>query len=260
MNESEVLSIVKAGGVFDLSPLAFEGRRMTTAEAVAIFNSFNAFWQYKGEPCAERPHALLKSDKHSNGFIACKEFLKYPRICILFANEILKAIGDKFILSSKVSNLGIDVVTSSAYSAINPGWEVTRLLSQYNEKIEYIAVEKDEKGKPTIIRGGIDPEKRVLVINELMTTGTGSTWETKKAVKECNGNNPAPIIIEPAYVLVHRSKHLTLADGSYVRQVFHLDINDFDVPNGEPCPYCEKGSEAIKPKNGNNWQRLHGLA
>ncbi|MCX6746421.1 MAG: hypothetical protein NTX00_05455 [Candidatus Parcubacteria bacterium] len=260
MNETEVLKMVKAGGVFDLSPLAFEGRRMTTAEAVAIFNSFNAFWQYNGEPCAGRPHALLKSGKHSNGFIACKEFLKYPRICILFANEILKAIGDKFILSSKVSNLGIDVVTSSAYSAINPGWEVTRLLSKYNEKIEYIAVEKDDQGKPTVIRGGIDPEKKVLVINELMTTAKGSTWETKEAALKCNGDKPAPKIIVPAFVLVHRSKEMVLADGSPVVPILHFDIEDFDVPNGEECPYCKAGSEAIRPKNGNNWQRLHGLA
>ncbi|OGY41853.1 MAG: hypothetical protein A2Y67_03305 [Candidatus Buchananbacteria bacterium RBG_13_39_9] len=259
MDESEVLSRVKNGGVFDLPPRAFDDRRMTIAEAEAIFTAFNSFWQYKGNPIAEKPHALLKSGKHSNGFIACKDFLKYPQICLLFANEIVKRIRGEVILS-KISKLEIDAVVSSAYSAINLGWEVARLLSEHNEKIEYIPVEKDEKGNPTIIRGGIDPGKKVLVINELMTTGSGSTWETKEAVLKCNGDKPAPKVIEPALVLVHRSKEMVLADGSPVQPVFHFDIGDSDVPKGESCPYCDAGSEAIKPKLGNNWQRLHGLA
>lgn len=256
MNESEVLKMIKAGGVFDLSPKVFAGRMMTLAEAKAIFMHFDAFWQYKGEPCAEMPHALLKSGKHSNGFIACKDFLKYPRICLLFANEMMRVILGNFILSN-ISKLGVDVVVSSAYSAINLGWEVTRLLSEYNEKIEYIPVEKDEKGNPTIIRGGISSYKTVLVINELMTTGAGSTWETKKAVLGCNGDKPAPKIIEPVFVLVHRSKDLILTDGSLVQDVFHFDIENYEP---EKCPYCKAESEAIKPKIGNNWQRLHGFA
>jgi len=259
MNEAEVLKRIKDGRVFDVLPGAFAGRMMTIAEAVAIFNFFNAFWQYEGDPRAEKPHALLKSGKHSNGFIACKEFLKYPSICELFANEMVKVIGEKIMLASKVSKLGIDVVASSAYSAINLGWEVTRLLSKFNVEVEYLAVEKDKQDKPTIIRGGIDPGKKVLVINELMTTGSGSTWETKEAVLKCNGDKPAPKVVEFAFVLVHRSKEMVLADGSPVQPVFHFDIENFEAGPGS-CPYCDVGSEAIKPKIGNNWQRLHGLA
>jgi len=258
MNESEVISMVKEGRVFDLSPKSFEGRRMTIPEVEAIFGSFDAFWQYKGEPRPEKPHALLKSGMHSNGFIMCKAVLDYPGLCMIFAHEMYKAITEK--MSAEVLKK-IGFVASSAYSALDLGYCLSWLLSQeYNRKVKRIMAEKDDKGNPTIIRGGIDSNLIGLVINELMTTASGSTLETKVAVLKCNGDNPAPVVMDLSFVLMHRSRDLQLADGSTVVPVFHFDIENFDVPKGKPCPYCEAGSEAIKPKNGNNWQRLHGLA
>ena len=250
MMEHKVIELIKNRKVFGLNPDLFLTRFMTKEEMKAIFNFFAAFWQYEGEPCKERPHALLKAGGHSNGFISCKEVLQYPRLCVLFASEIFKLIREK------VKNPGrIDVVVSSAYSAITLGWEVARLISEtFNCEVEYIPVEKDENGNPTIIRGGIDSGKNVLIINELMTTGSGSTWETKQAVLKCNGENPAPQIIEPAFVLVHRSKDMMLTDGSAIQPIFHFDIENFKP---EECPYCKVGSEAIKPKVDDNWKRLH---
>lgn len=261
MEEREVLTRVAMRQVFKLSPLSFANRRMTPAEVEAIFYHFGAFWQYRGEPNAKKPHALLKSGKHSNGFIACKDVLKYPRMCELFANEMLKVVESK--LSPVFVRNQINAVASSAYSAINLGWEVARLLSERGEKsdvkaCEHITVEKDNKGNPTVIRGGIDPDKSVLVINELMTTGGGSTFETLQAVRQCNGQNLHPAIVTPVFVLIHRSKDLTLADGFELEPVFHFDIANFEP---EECPYCKAGSEAIKPKvgDGTNWKRLHEL-
>ena len=254
MKENEVLAMVKEGRVFDLMPSDFEGRPMTHTEVVAILTHFEAFWQYEGEPGAARPHALLKSGLHSNGFIMCKAVLEYPRLCMLLAHEMLKTI-ELEMTTEKISQ--IDCVASSAYSAISVGWCLAWLLSgKYNKKAKHVIVEKDDKGNPTAIRGGLDPSLTVLVINELMTTGTGSTWETKRAVLNCNGNNPPPKIIEPAFVLVHRSKDLVLVDGSAVQPVFHFDIENF---NPEECPHCKAGSQAIKPKIGDNWQKLHRI-
>jgi len=251
MNESEVLSKLKAGGVwevFELSLKDFENRRMTIAEVTAIFNAFDAFWQYKGEPCAVRPHAFLKSKKHSNGFIMCKAVLDYPSMCMLFAREMLKAIEAE-MTAVKINN--IDFVASSAYSAINLGWCLAWYLSEkYNKKVKHVIVEKDEDGNPTIIRGGLDSSLTGLVINELMTTIGGSTWETKEAILKCNGDKPAPAVMDLSFVLMHRSGDFHLADNSTVVPVFHFDMEDFDVEEGETCPYCEAGSEAIKPKSG----------
>ena len=254
MKEEFNLALMGRGGVFELTPDDFEGRRMTVNEVAAIFGAFDAFWQYEGKPDAAKPHALLKSEKHSNGFIMCKAVLEYPRLCMLLAHEMLKAIEEK-MTADEISQ--IDCVASSAYSAISVGWCLAWLLSEkYNKKAKHVIVEKDDKGNPTTIRGGLDPNLTVLVINELMTTGAGSTWETKEAVKKCNGDKPGPKIMDLSFVLMHRSRDFQLKDGSGVISVFHLDIANFEPSE---CPYCKAGSEAIKPKVGNNWKLLHGL-
>jgi len=253
MDPKEVINLIQSGGVFDLTPEHFEGRLMSTAEAEEIFKAFDAFWMYKGEAVAQKPHALLKSGKHSNGFIMCKAVLHYPRICHLFANEVVKLIERS--LAERISE--VDVIASSAYSAITLGWEVARLLSlKHNPRMEYVIVEKDENGNPTNIRGGIDQDKNVIVLNELMTTGSGSTWETREAVIECNTPEPSPKIFNQSFVLMHRSEDFFLADESPVVPIFHFSIGNYDP---EDCPWCKAGSKAIKPKLDNNWNILHGI-
>lgn len=252
---NEILTLVKTGRVFEITPKMLEDRPMNQEEMIAIFDYFDAFWEYEGEPCPDRPHAILKSGKHSNGFIACKNVLDYPLMSKLFAYEMFKLI-ERYEETHRV--LKVDAVAASAYSALNLGYEVTKIFTKRYPKTKFIQVEKDKFDKPTVIRGGIDPSYNVLVINELMTTPGGSTWETKEAVLKCLGDKPVPILIDPSFVLVSRSRDHQLPDGSRVLPVFHFDMTDWDVQNGEECPFCKAGSEAIKPKEGNNWNIIHG--
>ncbi len=248
-----VLSQIKSGHIWGLDVTDFNRRKMTIAEVVSFFSYFDAFWEYRGTPSDKRPHALLKSGKHSNGFINCRAVLDYPHLCMILANEMKKVIEEKYpweVLQK------IDGIASSAYSALDLGFCLAYIFSQnFNKKIKHILVEKDADGNPTIIRGGLDPNMKVLVINELMTTKAGSTWETKKAVMQCNGNEPGPGIFGRSFVLMHRSKDFELADGSEVVPVFHFGIENYEP---DDCPYCQAGSEAIKPKLDNNWRILHG--
>lgn len=248
---NKILELLKQGGVFEISPKILGNDPMTKKEMVAIFNALDAFWEYEGEPTPEKPHAILKGGKHSNGFINCNAVLRHPVLCKLFANEIVKRF---YIVYPSTK---VDVVASSAYSAINLGYEVARRLSKRFPEIEHVIVEKDSAGNPTEIRGEIEASKNVLIINELMTTDSGSTWETKKAVLDCNGkgNHPAPNLFDSSFVLVHRSKDFYLFDGTRVDDIFHFDIQDWEEKD---CPYCKAGSQAIKPKVGNNWNIIHG--
>jgi len=253
MNEQEVLALVAKGGVFDLTPADFSGRRMTLKEVIAIFGALGAFWQYQGAPQAERPHALLKSGLHSNGFINCRAVLDHPGLCMLFAEEMLKVIEEHIPVTDL---LPLGFVASSAYSALDLGFGIAWLLGQrYNPQIKRVMAEKDAAGNPTIIRGGIDQVLTGVVINELMTTASGSTWETKEAVLKCNDPKPAPTVLPYSFVLMHRSSSFALTDGSSVGAVFHFDIENYPP---EKCPYCQAGSVAIPPKKENNWEILHG--
>lgn len=246
MLESTVLNFIRRDRIFDLTPAVLIEETMTKNDVIAILNHFDAYWSYEEIPCKEKPHALLKSGKHSNGFIALKKVLNHPRMNTLFADVMAEKICEK------INAEEIDVIVSSAYSAISLGLEVTNILSRFNRKIEYLIAEKDEKGNPTIIRDGIDASKKVLIINELMTTSSGSTWETKKAVLECNGKgNSAPQIFDLSFVFIHRSKDYKLPDGTEVIPIFHFNMEDWEA---HKCPYCEAGSEAIKPKQGENWK------
>ncbi len=256
MREEQVLALVSKVDVCKLSLSDFADRQMTIREVIAIFNFFEAFWQYQGEPNPERPHAILKSGLHSNGFINCRAVLDYPSLCMLFAGEMLKVIESKFDIKDLLS---LGFVAGSAYSALDLRVCLAWLISQkYNSQIKAVMAEKDETGNPTIIRGGLDSVLTGLVINELMTTAEGSTWETKKAVLEANGaGNQVPLVLSPAIVLMHRSKSFSLPDSSPVEAVFHFDIENFEP---DKCPYCQAGSQAIKPKKDNNWNILHGRA
>jgi orotate phosphoribosyltransferase len=251
--EKRVLALVESGKVMTLDPGYFADRLMTNNEMVAIFKAFDAFWQYEGSPEASKPHALLKSGLHSNGFIMSKTVLEYPSLCMIFAHEMLKVVEYR-VHHDNLRRIGF--VACSAYSAINLGFCLAFILGQkYDIPVRHVIVEKDKDGNPTIIRGGIDSESIGLVINELMTTGKGSTWETRQAVLKSNGDNPSPKVKEPAFVLIHRSKDLILPDLTKVAWVFHFDIENFTP---EECPYCKAGSKAIKPKVGDNWKLLHG--
>ena len=87
---SKILNLLREGNVFGINLETLGQELMTKEEMEAIFDYFDAFWEYNGKPNSKKPHALLKSGKHSNGFIACKNVLTYVQMCELFAGEIVK--------------------------------------------------------------------------------------------------------------------------------------------------------------------------
>ncbi|MBI2607969.1 MAG: hypothetical protein HYW51_04045 [Candidatus Doudnabacteria bacterium] len=138
----------------------------------------------------------------------------------------------------------VDWVVSSAMAAVTLGSELARQLGA-----QYAFVEKDAEGNPTVFNGEIPEGERVLVMNELMTTGGGSTYTTKLAVQK---SNPHPVQFDEfAVVLVHRSGDWELTDGTPVRSPFHFDVQTYEPDH---CPYCAAGSPVVKGKP--NWNEL----
>src|SRR3989338_6333650 len=154
-------------------------RQMRKEEFKYLFLLLDAFWMYPGEPRPEQPHELLKSGEHSNGFIDCLRVLKYTNLCQIFGELMARELRSFFIKY-------IDWCFGPAYAAIYFTHEVACCFNAISA-----IVEKDEDGNPKIWSRHIIPDSAsVLITNELMTTSSGSTYETKTAVSQQNKVQP----------------------------------------------------------------------
>lgn len=240
MNILEV-STVEQARCFTLGD--FKNRLISREEFIHLFKLFGAFWQFPGEPSPAYRHAITKAGDHTDGFINCLEVLKESNLCTIMADQAVRRL--KIYYPDK-----IDWVISAAYAGIDFGHEIARLLNA-----RHAFVEKDDKGAPTLWKRLVIPRGEiVLVVNELMTTAAGSTWETKKAVMKSNEAQPVEFV-PYAVLMVNRSKaDEALVDGTPIVSVARFQMDTYK-PNPEGCPYCKAGSQALKPKVEGNWAK-----
>ena len=125
-------------------------------------------------------HFRLTSGLHSPGYLQCALVLQYPD----HAETLGRAIGQR------TRGLNATVVLSPALGGVVIGQEVGRTLS-----VRAIFAERQD-GALTLRRGfTLSPQDRVLVIEDVVTTG-GSTRETIKVARAAGGPGVgAPAII-----------------------------------------------------------------
>lgn len=225
-----------------LRPSQFFGREITQEEFTHILKLHDAFWQYPGDPNPDVPHALTKAGKCTNGFIDTLRILRESNLCEILGGQLLMKVRQIF-------KEPIRWVISAAYAGIDLGHEVGR-----QARARHAFVEKDAKGNPTVwARHTIEQDETVLIVNELMTTANGSTFETKRAVVEKNKVQPvkfAPLVAD----LVNRSKDAeALADGTPVVCFARYKMDTY-IPGPDTCPLCAAGSKPFKPKIEGNWE------
>src|SRR3954454_18651618 len=166
-------------------------------------------------------HFRLTSGLHSPGYLQCALVLQHPAE----AEACGAAIADR------VRSLGAGVVLSPALGGIVIGQEVGRALG-----VRAIFAERQD-GRLTLRRGfSLDPADRVLVVEDVMTTG-GSTRETVEVAKAAGGQ-----VIGTASI-VDRS-------GGTIRfDVPFSSLLDIALPTYEPdkCPLCAQGLSVVKP-------------
>jgi len=219
-------------GVRRLTPADFASEPMTSEEFELLAGVTGGYWRYLGEPRETAPHVRLASGLHSNAYFSCPKILAVSRICDIISAQMIRQLN--------LDQLGIDWVVGAALAAIPL---VTAMGSQLNCCSGY--VEKDDNGRLSGWRFEIPAGARVLVANEVMTTPDGSTFQIKQTVAEKNSH---PVEFIPfAAVMVHRTEHNTLIDGTPVKPLFHFNIPTWD-PSPETCPYCAAGSKAISGK------------
>src|SRR5918993_2505664 len=185
---------------------------MTEAEVLTIFRQSGALLE---------GHFRLSSGLHSPGYLQCALVLQHPRLA--------EALGAA--LGNLVRPLGAVTVLSPALGGIVIGQEVGRALG-----VRAIFAERQE-GMLTLRRGfALDPGERVLVVEDVVTTG-GSTRETMDVARA------AGAIVVGACAIVDRSGGKQGLDVPF-HALLPMEVKAYKE---EECPLCKQGLPVVKP-------------
>ena len=166
-------------------------------------------------------HFRLTSGLHSTGYLQCALVLQHPQ----HAETLGRAIAER------TRDLRPTVVLSPALGGLIIGHEVARGLG-----VRAIFAERQD-GALTLRRGFfLDPADRVLVVEDVLTTG-GSTRETMEVAKAAGGQ------VVGAASIVNRS------GGAAAFDVPLVSLLDIALPTYQPdaCPLCAQGLPVVKP-------------
>ena len=166
-------------------------------------------------------HFRLTSGLHSSGYLQCALVLQHPREAEACGTEI----------AARVREVNPQVVLSPALGGIVIGQEVGRALG-----VRAIFAERQD-GRLTLRRGfSLDPGERVLVVEDVVTTG-GSTRETMEVAREAGAD-----VVAAAAIIDRSAGHQGLD------VPFHA-LATVSLPTYQPeaCPMCAAGQPVVKP-------------
>lgn len=171
-------------------------------------------------------HFRLSSGLHSSGYLQSALVLQHPK----HAEQLGKKLAEALSVWTKQAPIGS--VISPALGGLIIGHEVARALG-----IRFLFTERDAERKMSLRRGfSIAPEERVVVIEDVITTG-GSTREVIEVVIALGG------IAVAAGSIIDRS------GGAADLGIPRVALETLSVPVWEPerCPLCLKGEPVTKP-------------
>ena len=220
----------------------------TADEWISEYKNRGALWIHDGNP--NRPHALLTSGKHSNGFFNSR---------LVISDEVLLREAASDLLGLFVSQGGH---ISEIAGVVGPQTGATKLAEYISDQICAFSgdgicfwaspAKSDDDGPKRMVFNGEDlellPGQSVLLCEDVLTTG-GSVELASKAVADVGGTT-LPFIL----VLVNRSG-LTETNGKKIIALINRDMPMWN-PDDE-CPLCRQGSQAVRPKD--NWATLNSV-
>jgi orotate phosphoribosyltransferase len=197
------------------------------------FTQAGALWLHSGDP--RRPHALLTSGLHSDGYVNCTYIVQSPAL----VRRLLTAADG---LAPHLPAGGVDWVIGSPMGAITLAFAIAERL-----KARAGFTEKDGEALK-LARFALEPGARVLIVEDVISTG-GSTLKTIAGVRAAAERVAVlPFIL----CLVNRSGGAALGEFA-IRAVVAPAIHSWKA---EECPLCRRGSTALRPKT--HWKELTG--
>jgi orotate phosphoribosyltransferase len=198
------------------------------------FQDRGAIWIHDGKPA--RPHALLTSGMHSDGFVNCTKIMQTPGL-------VTRILSESDGLKPQLPSTGekVDWVIGSAAGAVTFAYAVAEVLN-----VNAGFTEKDGEDMK-LSRFEVAPHERVLVVEDTISTG-GSTLKTIEGIKKAGVDDAR--ILPYILCLVNRSGLAKLA-GREIRSLLTPEIHMWKP---EECPLCRAGSQAVRPKS--HWQEL----
>lgn len=211
-------------------------------EWIAEYSQKGALWIHDGNP--KRPHALLTSGLHSDGFFNSSLVCEDPNCLDRAAEDLMGLLED-----AGCQRHSVDRVIGPAMGAITLAHDLARQISFVPSTCLTAYVEKVE-GSPQkamkLARTSLKPGERVILTEDVLTTG-GSVERAAEAVEAAGG-----IVLPWIAILVNRSG-LSEVGG---RKIVALIDRKMSSWKAEECPLCAQGSSAIKPKDKANWVLL----
>jgi orotate phosphoribosyltransferase len=217
----------------------------TQQQWVERYKEKGALWFHDGN--MKRPHALLTSGNHSNGFFNSEIVMEDSALLDTACSDLVCLLRE-----ANVNLLNIDRVVGPAMGAITLADGIARHISFGRQRICLRAyTEKDTSSANSKMmvfkRTAIHPTELVLLVEDVLTTGS-SVGLAATAVAAAYAY-VAPFLA----VLVNRSNQTQISN----YKIISLIHQPMPIWMPAECPLCKQGSEAIRPKGKENWERLN---
>jgi len=207
----------------------------------------DALWIHDGN--LKRPHALLSSGKHSNGFFNSRLVIPDEALLRAAALDLLYLL----FIQEGGNILKIEGVVGPQTGATKLAELISGQVPPYTNGACFWAspAKKEIDGVKSMVFSDEElrllPGKQILLCEDVLTTG-GSVGLVDTAVTDAGG-----IVLPFILVLVNRSGRKEV-DGKKI-----VALIDHPMPMwvAEECPLCKEGSEAIRPKGPPEWARLN---
>jgi len=205
-----------------------------------VFRACEAMWTYHGYK--DEPHAVLTSDKHSDGYYHVGKVLQFPHFRTNIALMAFTALGNMGIGPQDV-----DFLISSSNAARPFGEELGAELDACGVFTEKVGGEQRWTGRFEIPEGA-----KVLQAEELVTT-IGTTQKVHKALEE-NPHSVESVAIDgkPVVItIVHRPTKLPKTYLDFT--VVSLMEKEIQAWKPDECPICRdtKGNSPALPFKAN---------